>query len=266
LGPRLDGSPGVATVPDTDHGLLDGDTVWDRAVGPMQFLPATWRQWGTDGNGDGVADPNNIYDATVTAGRYLCAAGADLSDPTQLRAAVYRYNQSWAYVDLVLQWAQAYQTGVVPTPPAPGPVPPGTTGNGGRMVVTAPAPPIAATLPPATPSGPPTTLPAPTPSSPPTATTTTAPTPTPTASTPSPSPPSPATTTTAPTPTTTPASVPSPSPPSPPTTTTAPMTTAPVTSPAAPTLGPRPPVTTTIPTTSSPLSPSPRPADAPPLG
>jgi len=88
LGPRLDGSPGVATVPDTDHGLLDGDTVWDRAVGPMQFLPSTWHQWGVHARGDTVADPNNIYDATVTAGRYLCAAGANLSDPTQLHAAV----------------------------------------------------------------------------------------------------------------------------------------------------------------------------------
>jgi len=250
LGPPLDGSPGVATVADTDHGVLDGDTVWDRAVGPMQFLPATWRQWGTDGNGDGVADPNNIYDATVTAGRYLCAAGADLSDPAQLRTAVYRYNQSWAYVDLVLQWAQAYQTGVIPTPAAPGPVPPGTTGNGGRSIVTAPAPPAAAALAPATPPATPLTKPSP----PPTAATTTPQMPTTT---------SPATPTTAPTPTiTAPTPDPRPSPSLSPTTTpAAPTTTAPQTMTSIPTLDPRTSETMTVPTPPpSPPSPSPRPA------
>ncbi|MGH3780087.1 MAG: hypothetical protein ACRDRO_05480 [Pseudonocardiaceae bacterium] len=81
LGPRLDGSAGMATIPDTDHGLLDGDPVWDRAVGPMQFIPSSWRSWG-------VGSPDNIYDSTLAAGRYLCAGGADLSDPAQQQAAV----------------------------------------------------------------------------------------------------------------------------------------------------------------------------------
>ncbi|MGB7796043.1 MAG: lytic murein transglycosylase [Pseudonocardiaceae bacterium] len=135
LGPRLDGSPGMAAIPDTDHGQLDGDTVWDRAVGPMQFIPASWRAYGVDGNGDGVANPNNIYDATVTTGLYLCAGGADLADPAQLQAAVFRYNHSADYVNVVLQWAQAYLTGAVPVPSAPGPVPPGVNGNGGRLTV-----------------------------------------------------------------------------------------------------------------------------------
>ena len=130
LGPALDGSPGMATIPDTDHGVLDTDPVWDRAVGPMQFIPSSWRRYGVDGNGDGVADPNNIYDATVSAALYLCAGGANLADPAQLQAAVFRYNHSAAYVSLVLRWAQAYLSGVVPTPSAPGPVPPGITGNG----------------------------------------------------------------------------------------------------------------------------------------
>ncbi|MGH3841213.1 MAG: hypothetical protein ACRDR6_12115 [Pseudonocardiaceae bacterium] len=85
LGPRLDGSAGMVAIPDTDHGALDGDPVWDRAVGPMQFIPSSWRVWG-------VGSPDNIYDSTLAAGRYLCAGGADLSDPTQLQAAVYRYN------------------------------------------------------------------------------------------------------------------------------------------------------------------------------
>jgi hypothetical protein len=136
LGPRLDGSPGMAAIPDTDRGQLDGDTVWDRAVGPMQFIPSSWRAYGVDGNGDGVANPNNVYDSTITTGLYLCTAGGDLTNPDQLQAAVFRYNHSAAYVNIVLGWAQAYLTGVVPRPSAPGPVPPGTNGNGGRPIVT----------------------------------------------------------------------------------------------------------------------------------
>ena len=135
LGPQLDGSPGMAAIPDTDHGQLDTDLVWDRAVGPMQFIPSSWRSYGVDGNGDGVVNPNNIYDATITTGMYLCADGADLADPAQLQAAAFRYNHSATYVDIVLRWAQAYLTGVAPTPPAPGRVSPGTNGNGGLPVV-----------------------------------------------------------------------------------------------------------------------------------
>ena len=242
LGPRLDGSPGVAAIPDTDHGLLDGDTVWDRAVGPMQFLPSTWRQWGVNARSNGVADPNNVYDATVTAGRYLCAASADLSDPTQLQTAVYRYNQSWDYVTLVLQWAHAYLTGVVPTPSAPGPIPPGTTGNGGRSIITTPTPPAAATT--MATMAPPTIA----------ATTPNPPSPFPTTT--------PAATTTTPslplsvTPTTPPATTPRPCPPPSPTTTSTPT--------PAPTPDPLPVTTAIPPTTPSPPSPSPTPATPPP--
>ncbi|QOL36448.1 lysozyme family protein [Bifidobacterium subtile] len=45
-GPVLDGSDGTGAVPDTDGGKLDGDPIWDRAVGPMQFLPSTWAATG----------------------------------------------------------------------------------------------------------------------------------------------------------------------------------------------------------------------------
>ena len=49
LGPVLDGGPGMAAISDTDQGKFDGDTKWDRAVGPMQFIPGTWnslrRRW-----------------------------------------------------------------------------------------------------------------------------------------------------------------------------------------------------------------------------
>ncbi|MBV9285191.1 MAG: hypothetical protein JO176_11280 [Acidimicrobiia bacterium] len=209
LGPVLDGSAGTAAIADTDHGVLDGDPVWDRAVGPMQFIPSSWRAWG-------VGSPDNIYDATLAAGRYLCAGGADLADPAQLRAAVLRYNHSAAYADVVLGWAHAYLTGVIPTPSAPGPLPPGTTGNGGRPITADSAPPGAAVARPTPPVAiPPTTKPpTPTPSPPPATTTT--PPPPPVITTP---PPPPAPTTT-PTTTTAPPSTQSTPPPSP-----SPMTT-----------------------------------------
>ncbi|WP_246127686.1 lytic transglycosylase domain-containing protein, partial [Amycolatopsis rhizosphaerae] len=113
LGPELNGVGPVAAIPDTDGGRWDHDTVWDRAVGPTQFIPSTWLFWGVDGNGDGVADPNNIYDATFATGRYLCSGGLDLADPVRLRSAIYRYNNSDVYVDTVIRWAAAYRDGVM---------------------------------------------------------------------------------------------------------------------------------------------------------
>ncbi|GDY33091.1 hypothetical protein GTS_47240 [Gandjariella thermophila] len=116
LGPRLDGGNGFAAVPDTDGGALDGDRVWDRAVGPMQFIPGAWRRFGADGSGDGVADPNNVFDAAMSAARYLCDGGPDLNDPGQLAAAAYRYNPSAAYVQAVLLWMRLYAAGIAVAP------------------------------------------------------------------------------------------------------------------------------------------------------
>ena len=70
---------GIPIGGDTDGGVLDGDSGRDHAVGPMQFIPSTWRKWGTDANGDGKADPGNIVDAATAAGRYLCRAAGDLT-------------------------------------------------------------------------------------------------------------------------------------------------------------------------------------------
>ncbi|MCW3044005.1 MAG: hypothetical protein JWL57_2163 [Actinobacteria bacterium] len=109
IGPALDGSiPGTAVVPDTDGGSLDGDPVWDHALGPMQILPSMWRRWGQDANGDGVADPQDPADAALTAGVILCQPPADLSDPAALAAALHRYNDSDAYVADVMAWATTY--------------------------------------------------------------------------------------------------------------------------------------------------------------
>ncbi|EFL31727.1 secreted protein [Streptomyces viridochromogenes DSM 40736] len=115
LGPRLDGVA-FALVGDTDGGAHDGDPVYDRAVGPMQFIPSTWDRWGADGNGDGRTDPNNVFDAAVAAGRYLCAGGRDLSVPAQVDRAILGYNHSAAYLRTVRAWYAYFLEGhrVVP--------------------------------------------------------------------------------------------------------------------------------------------------------
>jgi hypothetical protein len=103
---------GSAFIGDTDRGAWDGDTVHDRAVGPMQFIPATWRAYGIDADGTGVADPFNINDAALAAAHYLCVAGGDLRSPAGQRRAVLAYNHSDSYVDEVLALARAYATGI----------------------------------------------------------------------------------------------------------------------------------------------------------
>jgi membrane-bound lytic murein transglycosylase B len=112
LGPVLDGTlADNAIITDTDHGAYDGDPAYDRAVGPMQFIPSTWAHWGADGNHDGKRDPNNVYDATLAAGRYLCADGRNLATLPGLQAAVLSYNHSQPYLDTVLAWGLAYRNG-----------------------------------------------------------------------------------------------------------------------------------------------------------
>ena len=111
IGIALDGN-GTALIRDTDSGRLDGDTTYDRAVGPMQFIPSTWAVWGVDADGDGVANPFDIFDAAVAAANYLCAAGGDLTTTTGQRRAVLAYNHSDAYVAEVLALEAAYQQGV----------------------------------------------------------------------------------------------------------------------------------------------------------
>ena len=109
IGPALDGSPGLLKVPAVDNGQLDGDPVWQHAVGPMQFTPETWHEWGVRASGDGkTPDPQNIDDAVLTAGRYLCVKGGNLADPKNWWAAVLTYNNSTVYGQTVFSNADAY--------------------------------------------------------------------------------------------------------------------------------------------------------------
>ncbi|MFC6085157.1 lytic murein transglycosylase [Sphaerisporangium aureirubrum] len=91
---------------ESGHGRNNGPSSAG-ALGPMQFMPATWRAYGVDGDGDGKSDIWSPYDAVPGAARYLCANGAGQGG-NKLRGAVYRYNHSWSYVDKVLGLAGAY--------------------------------------------------------------------------------------------------------------------------------------------------------------
>jgi membrane-bound lytic murein transglycosylase B len=124
LGPALDGTNGTQATPAVDAGRRTGDPKWDHAVGPMQFIGSTWAKWGVDGNGDGVANPNNVYDASLSTAHYLCTAAADLDTPAGLRAAYFSYNHSDAYVTDALAAAASYEAAdAAGTVPALSPVP-----------------------------------------------------------------------------------------------------------------------------------------------
>ncbi|NEC35499.1 glycoside hydrolase [Streptomyces rubrogriseus] len=103
------GAGGNTTVfPDTDGGRWDGTASGERAVGPFQFLPSTWAGVGKDASGDGTADPHNADDAALGAAVYLCGNGRDLANESQLRAAIFQYNRSTAYVANVRGWIDQY--------------------------------------------------------------------------------------------------------------------------------------------------------------
>jgi hypothetical protein len=116
IGIALTGDNGTALVPDTDNGAIDGDADLDRAVGPMQFIPSTWMIYRRDGNGDGVTDPQNIYDAALATGTYLCSSGKSLASNDNLRDAYLAYNRSNAYVATAFANIALYRA--LPFPPA----------------------------------------------------------------------------------------------------------------------------------------------------
>ncbi|MBU8811547.1 lytic murein transglycosylase [Mycolicibacterium goodii] len=122
-GPALDGTlPGNEIIVQSAQA---GRVTYARAMGPMQFLPGTWARYASDGDGDGKAEVQNLFDASLAAARYLCSGGLNLRDQSQVMTAILRYNNSVAYAHNVLGWAAAYATGVVPVdlPPITGSIP-----------------------------------------------------------------------------------------------------------------------------------------------
>ncbi|WP_395639816.1 hypothetical protein [Pseudolysinimonas sp.] len=107
-GVPLAGGEGIEHIPDSDGGTLDGDTEFDRAVGPFQLIPQTWRNWHTDGNGDGVEDPHNIDDAAMATVNYLCRVSVGIDTEEGWIAAVSGFNSPQSYRDTVATYAVRY--------------------------------------------------------------------------------------------------------------------------------------------------------------
>jgi membrane-bound lytic murein transglycosylase B len=108
IGIPLNGANGTRAVAATDGGLLDGDKVWEHAVGPFQFIPSTWALWRADGNNDGISDPQNIDDAALAAAQYVCADNRNLASGDGWLRAILSYNSSLDYARQVYGFAQAY--------------------------------------------------------------------------------------------------------------------------------------------------------------
>jgi hypothetical protein len=110
-GIELNGKNGTQVVHDTDGGQIDHDAVYDRAVGPMQFIPSTWQVVKVDADGDNKRDPQDINDASLATAVYLCSGTDNLGARKGQEAAVLRYNHSQSYVNLVLRIMEAYSSG-----------------------------------------------------------------------------------------------------------------------------------------------------------
>ncbi|MEU4489186.1 lytic transglycosylase domain-containing protein [Streptomyces purpurascens] len=145
LGPQLDGN-GFALIRDTDDGAYDGNSSYDQAVGPMQFIPSTWAWAGRDGNDDGKKDPNNVYDAALAAGHYLCRFDWDLSDQDDLDRAILSYNNSREYLNLVMRWVEYYRKGTHEIPDGTGTLP-GNRSDDGAGASPSPSTPSTPTTP-----------------------------------------------------------------------------------------------------------------------
>ena len=98
----------LALIEDTDEGQLDGDTIFDRAVGPMQFIPSTWRLFDQDGNLDEELDPQNIYDAALASAQYLCASTSTMTTVEGELRAYFAYNHDEQYSQNVLRTGRNY--------------------------------------------------------------------------------------------------------------------------------------------------------------
>jgi membrane-bound lytic murein transglycosylase B len=134
---------GIPIGADTDGGALDLDPTRDHAVGPMQFIPSTWRSSGADGDGNGTADPNNVFDEALAAGRYLCRAAGALTLATRdgVVRAILSYNPNLEYLRVVGARYEAlasdvahgwFSGGDLALPAQPPPAPDTGTADGGH--------------------------------------------------------------------------------------------------------------------------------------
>ncbi|WNM42500.1 transglycosylase SLT domain-containing protein [Micromonospora halotolerans] len=108
VGAPLDGQGGRSRILDTDQGQLDHDPVYDKALGPMQFIPSTWQEIGADADNDDVKNPHDIDDAALAAGRYLCKGGRNMTIPGDWWGAILSYNDVRRYAQDVFNKADEY--------------------------------------------------------------------------------------------------------------------------------------------------------------
>ncbi|MQY03884.1 C40 family peptidase [Actinomadura macrotermitis] len=99
---KVETSHGTSKLPGVSSGVN-----YAGAGGPMQFLKATFDAFAVDGNKDGKKNQYDPADAIPSAARYLKHNGA----PQRMRTAIFMYNHSWDYVNLVLDWAKKYGGG-----------------------------------------------------------------------------------------------------------------------------------------------------------
>lgn len=108
MGPVLDGRNGRPLVTDTDAGAFDGDSTYDRAVGPLHLMPSAWRAYAIDADGDAIVDPFDLDDAALTLGRLLCSGTEDLAVRSGWNTAIARYRDGNAYRRTVFAAADKY--------------------------------------------------------------------------------------------------------------------------------------------------------------
>ncbi|MFX1758348.1 hypothetical protein [Rhodococcus sp. As11] len=141
-GGRIDILGTVTTPVVTPEGLL----------GPMRLAPSVWEQYSADGNADGTADPQNIFDATLAAGARMCAAGGNLREPDGEARAVASFDPSPDFLANVRTWSSAYAKAAEVAPADLAPIPARPVPNAADVAAPAPAPAPAA---PPLPSDPP---------------------------------------------------------------------------------------------------------------
>ena len=108
IGDPLDGKGGRSLIRDTDGGLFDRDTVYDRAIGPMQFIPTTWQQVGADADNDGARTRTTSTTRRSPPATTCAQGGRNMTIPGDWWGAILSYNDVRRYAQDVFDTADEY--------------------------------------------------------------------------------------------------------------------------------------------------------------